>query len=160
MLFYLKVLPKSCIKLIYIRTALRILKPIAVFQAKDAEEIYNNVKDCVGKNFDVKQSFLIEATVYSEVFTHSRFATYKTKDAIVDYFQEKVGKRPSISVSNPDIFFNLHISHNTCTLSLDSSGGALYKRGYRVAQTEAPINEVLAAGMIFAFQDGMGNAIF
>ncbi|OQA50444.1 MAG: Ribosomal RNA large subunit methyltransferase L [Bacteroidetes bacterium ADurb.Bin302] len=134
---------------LHCRTALRILKPIAVFQAKDAEEIYNNVKKIAWeKIFDVKQSFLIEATVYSEVFTHSRFATYKTKDAIVDYFQEKVGKRPSISVSNPDIFFNLHISHNTCTLSLDSSGGALYKRGYRVAQTEAPINEVLAAGMI------------
>ena len=131
------------------RTALRILCPLFTFQARNADEIYDQVKAFDwSKVLTVKSTFLIETTVHSEVFRHSKFATYRVKDAIVDQFYEGTGKRPSISVANPEFYFNLHISDTTCTLSLDSSGEPLYRRGYRVGQTEAPINEVLAAGML------------
>ncbi len=134
---------------LHLRTALRILRPIAQFKAKSADDIYAAVRKLpIEKWMSKEQSFLIETTLYSPVITNSRYATYKAKDAIVDFFNEKYGKRPSISVTNPDIYFNLHISDTDCTLSLDSSGEPLFKRGYRVAQTEAPINEVLAAGML------------
>jgi putative N6-adenine-specific DNA methylase len=134
---------------VHSRTALRILRPIATFKASSTDELYSHVKAMHWDAYmDVTQTFLIETTLYSPVITNSRFATYKVKDAIADYFNEKYGKRPSISVTKPDIYLNLHISDTTCTLSLDSSGEPLFKRGYRVAQTEAPINEVLAAGML------------
>lgn len=131
------------------RTALRILKPVAVFQVKTPDDVYSAIKKLKLEEFiSADKTFSIDTTLYSEQINHSRYVTYKAKDAIVDYFSEKYGKRPSVSVSNPDIYFNLHISHTTCTLSLDSSGAPLFKRGYRVAQTEAPINEVLAAGLL------------
>lgn len=134
---------------VHCRTALRILRPIATFKARSTDELYAQTKALVWDNYmDVSQTFLIETTLYSPVITNSRFATYKVKDAIADYFSQKYGKRPSISVTKPDIYLNLHIADTTCTLSLDSSGEPLFKRGYRVAQTEAPINEVLAAGML------------
>lgn len=134
---------------VHSRTALRILRPIATFKASSTDELYSHVKAMHWDAYmDVTQTFLIETTLYSPVITNSRFATYKVKDAIADYFNEKYGKRPSISVTKPDIYLNLHISDTICTLSLDSSGEPLFKRGYRVAQTEAPINEVLAAGML------------
>lgn len=132
-----------------LRTALRILKPIAIFQVKSPDDVYAAIKKLKLEEFiTADKTFSIDSTVYSEQINHSRYVTYKAKDAIVDYFTEKYGKRPSVSVANPDIYFNLHISHTTCTLSLDSSGAPLFKRGYRVAQTEAPINEVLAAGLL------------
>src|SRR5690554_3708256 len=93
-------------------------------------------------------TFSIDAVVFSHIFTHSKFVAYKVKDAIADWFMERYEKRPSVSVSNPDLIFNIHISHNKCTLSLDSSGESLHKRRYRLDQTEAPLSEVLAAGMI------------
>ena len=86
--------------------------------------------------------------VYSQEFRHSKFVAYKVKDAIVDYFREKTGKRPNIRITNPDIKLNVHIAEDKCTLSLDSSGESLHLRGYRVASVDAPINEVLAAGLI------------
>ncbi len=95
-----------------------------------------------------KNTFAIDAVVFSSVFTHSKFVAYRVKDAIADYFTEKTGKRPSVSVSNPDILINIHIAETQCTVSFDSSGESLHKRGYRKSQTEAPLNEVLAAGMI------------
>ena len=94
------------------------------------------------------KTFAIDSVIYSDDFNHSKFVAYRTKDAIVDYFMEKYNKRPSVRVNNPDLYINIHISHNDCTLSIDSSGESLHKRGYRVDQTEAPLNEVLAAGMI------------
>ncbi len=131
------------------RTALRILKPIYKFYAQDADELYNAVKDFAWDEYlSSSQTFSIDATVFSEKFRHSRFVTYRVKDAIADYFTEKYGKRPSIRLNNPDLVFDVHISDNEVTLSLDSSGESLHKRGYREAQTEAPINEVLAAGII------------
>lgn len=131
------------------RTALRILKPIYHFKAKDADTVYNEVKKVAWEEYlSLDKTFAIDSVIYSEDFTHSKFVAYRTKDAIVDYFMEKMQKRPSIRVNNPDLQINIHISHNDCTLSIDSSGESLHKRGYRVEQTEAPLNEVLAAGMI------------
>lgn len=131
------------------RTALRILKPIHTFKAKNADEIYEEVKSFDwSKYLDVKDTFAIDSVVFSEIFSHSKFVTYRVKDGIVDFFTEKEGKRPSISTANPDLSINIHIAHDKCTLSLDSSGESLHKRGYREDQTEAPLNEVLAAGMI------------
>ena len=132
-----------------LRTALRILQPIATFEAKDPDEIYAKIKQLDWERYlQPKTTFQIESTVYSDVFKHSRFVVYRAKDAIVDYFTEKTGKRPSISLTNPDLYLNLHIAGTTCTLSLDSSGEPLFKRGWREVQTEASINEVLAAGML------------
>ncbi|MFI3240594.1 MAG: THUMP domain-containing protein, partial [Bacteroidales bacterium] len=131
------------------RTALRILKPIYKFKATDAEALYDVVKGFDWERvFTSEQTFSIDSTVYSDEFRHSKFVTYKVKDAIVDYFNEKYGKRPSVRISNADIMLNIHIAGDQVTISQDSSGEPLHKRGYRVAQTEAPINEVLAAGLI------------
>lgn len=134
---------------IHCRTALRILKPIFHFKAKNADEVYSEIKKFKWNEYITeKNTFAIDAVVFSSVFTHSKFVAYRVKDAIADYFVEKTGKRPSVSISNPDILINIHIAETQCTVSLDSSGESLHKRGYRKAQTEAPLNEVLAAGMI------------
>ncbi|KGN77845.1 DNA methyltransferase [Porphyromonadaceae bacterium COT-184 OH4590] len=134
---------------IWLRTASRILQTIATFEANDADTIYNEVKKIDWHQYiSVNQTFVINSTVYSETFRNSQFVSYRTKDAIADYFNEKYGKRPSVRVTNPDIYINIHISNNICTVSLDSSGESLHKRGYRTVQTKAPINEALAAGMI------------
>ncbi len=131
------------------RTALRILKPIYHFKAKDADEVYEQVKSVDWEKYmNLKTTFAIDSVIYSENFNHTKFVAYRTKDAIADYFNSRYGKRPSVRVNNPDLYINIHISHNDCTLSIDSSGESLHKRGYRVDQTEAPLNEVLAAGMI------------
>jgi putative N6-adenine-specific DNA methylase len=131
------------------RTALRILKPISRFKAKDADEVYRKAKEVKWEDYiSSDKTFAVESVIYSEDFNHSKFVAYKTKDAIVDYFTEKYGERPSVRVNNPELYIHIHISHNDCTLSLDSSGESLHKRGYRIEQTEAPLNEVLAAGMI------------
>ena len=131
------------------RTALRILKPIHTFKAKDADEVYENVKKIEWSNYlDDNSTFAIDEVINSDDFNHSKFVAYRTKDAVVDYFKEKTGKRPSVRINNPDLIINIHISHNDCTISIDSSGESLHKRGYRVDQNEAPLNEVLAAGMI------------
>lgn len=131
------------------RTALRILKPIARFNAGNPDEVYEQVKKLDWSNLlPEKKTFAIDAVVYSETFTHTKFVAYRVKDAIVDYFTEQEKPRPSVRINNPDLQLHLHISHNECTLSLDSSGESLHKRGYRLEETEAPISEVLAAGMI------------
>lgn len=96
----------------------------------------------------MNKTFAIDAVVFSDEFRHSKFVSYKVKDAIVDYFREKTGKRPSVRINNPDVLLNIHIAQTTCTLSLDSSGESLHRRGYRQEAVEAPLNEVLAAGMI------------
>lgn len=131
------------------RTALRILKPIEKFTAYDPDELYDMVRDIEwDRYFDVRTTFSIDSTVNSEDFSHSKFVTYRVKDGIVDYFREKYGERPSVRVSGADIELNVHIFDDRVTISLDSSGEPLSKRGYRVEQTAAPINEVLAAGII------------
>lgn len=131
------------------RTALRILKPVAEFKADNADAVYSEVKNIDwDKYLSPDKTFAIDAVVYSEKFNHSKFVAYRTKDAIADYFNDKYEKRPSVRVNNPDVYVNIHISHDDCTVSLDSSGESLHKRGYRVSQVDAPLNEVLAAGMI------------
>ncbi len=132
-----------------LRSALRVLKPIKTFEAHDADDVYKAVSEMEWDGIlDLKTSFAVDSVVYSEDFRHSKFVAYKVKDAIVDYFRTKTGQRPNISVTNPDIRLNIHIAGNECTLSLDSSGESLHKRGYRTATVESPINEVLAAGML------------
>lgn len=132
-----------------LRTALRVLMPIKTFEVKSADDVYSGVKSIKWDEImSLDQTFLIEQTIYSDVVANSRFAVYKAKDAIADYFSEKCGKRPNVSIANPNIFVNLYIAGNKCTVSLDSSGEPLYRRGYRVAQTPAPMNEVLAAGLV------------
>ena len=132
-----------------LHTAIRVLKPIKHFKARSAEEVYDEVQKIKWDDIlDVKKTFSVDSVVYSEEFRNSRFVTYKVKDAIVDWFREKLGTRPNISVSNPDIRLNIHIAEDKATLSLDSSGESLHRRGYRQEQVEAPLNEVLAAGMI------------
>ena len=132
-----------------LRTAVRILKPISHFRARNADEVYKAVKEIEWKDIlDLDTSFVVDTTVYSTEFRNSKFVAYKVKDAIVDYFMEREGKRPNISVANPDLRLNIHIAEENCTLSLDSSGESLHLRGYRTATVEAPINEILAAALI------------
>ena len=133
-----------------LRTALRILKPIATFKAGTPDEIYDLVKKIDWTEFmDLDTTFAIDSTVFSEEFKHSKFVAYRVKDAIVDWFKERNDdKRPSVKLDNPQLQLHVHISQNQCSISLDSSGDSLHKRGYRVNQTEAPISEVLAAGML------------
>ena len=132
-----------------LRTAIRILKPIKHFKAQTADEVYDNVKAIEWENYlDVNKSFAIDAVVFSNEFRHSKFVAYKVKDAIADYFRDKTGERPSVRINNPDVLLNIHVAEDKCTLSLDSSGESLHRRGYRQEAVEAPLNEVLAAGMI------------
>ena len=134
---------------LHLRTASRVLKTIATFKAENPDDVYEQVKKIDWEKFmKVDTTFAIDSTVYSEVFRHSKFVAYRVKDAIADFFMEKYDKRPSVRLDNPQLMVNIHIAHNQCTLSLDSSGESLHKRGYRVSQTEAPLNEALAAGMI------------
>jgi putative N6-adenine-specific DNA methylase len=131
------------------RTALRILKPIATFKAKNPDEVYEQVKQIDWtKYLSPKKTLAVDAVVHSEVFTHSKFVAYRVKDAVTDWFTEKEMPRPSVRINNPDLQLHVHISHTDCTVSLDSSGESLHKRGYRTEETEAPLSEALAAGMI------------
>ena len=132
-----------------LRTASRVLVPIASFKAKNTDDIYAQVKALDWSQYmTLKTTFQIDATVYSDFFRHSQFVTYRVKDAIVDYWMEKDNARPSVKLEGADLYLNVHIAADRVTLSLDSSGESLHKRGYRVANTQAPINEALAAGML------------
>jgi len=134
----------------YLRTALRILKEIGHFQFTNIDQFYLYCKKIDwSKHLDINQTFAINSTVFkSSEFRNSMYASLKVKDAIADYFRERSSKRPSVNTKNPDIYINVHINSNRCTISLDSSGESLNKRGYRIKQGDAPLNEVLAAGMI------------
>jgi len=131
------------------RTALRILKPIMHFKAQNPDEVYEQIKKLDWSEYlPEKRTFAVDTVVYSESFTHSKFVAYRVKDAIVDHFTDREKPRPSVRINNPDLQLHLHISHNECTFALDSSGESLHKRGYRVESGDAPLSEVLAAGMI------------
>lgn len=132
-----------------LRTAIRILKPIKTFTAKNADEVYEAIKAIEWEDIlDVNKSFAVDSVVFSQEFRHSMFVAYRVKDAIVDHFKASCGKRPSVRLNNPDVLLNIHIAETKCTLSLDSSGESLHRRGYRQEAVEAPLNEVLAAGII------------
>ena len=132
-----------------LRTALRILKPIAHFQAHDEKELYKKLCEIDWTEiFDLDATFATHATTHSEVFTHSKYASLVMKDAIADTFRNKFDKRPNVAPEMPAVSVNLHIAKHTCTVSLDSSGDSLHKRGYKSDVVTAPMNEVLAAGLI------------
>ncbi len=133
-----------------LRTALKILKPICKFRFKDITEYYNNIYSFKWEDhIDIKGSFLINSVVFhSNVFNNSKFTSLKAKDAIVDRLRDKFNKRPNVISFNPDIRLEIHIDKNLCTISLDSSGESLHKRGYKKYNSAAPLNEVLAAGIV------------
>lgn len=161
---------------LWLRTALRVLVPVKTFslqhsavshqksavsrkpssatrhsdkQQKPEDQVYEMVKRIEwDKYMTAETRFAIDATVYSDTLRNSRFVTYRVKDAIADYWQERAGRRPSVQVTDPDLRINVHVAQDQVTISLDSSGESLHKRGYRVATTEAPLSEVLAAGML------------
>ena len=132
-----------------LRTALRVLVPIAEFEVKDEHDLYEKIKNIEWENYlSVKETLAINCTLSTNVFTHSRYIEQKTKDAIVDKFREKYDKRPSVDILNPNLRIQLYIKDNLCMVMLNSSGDPLYKRGYRDKTNIAPMNEVLAAGLI------------
>jgi putative N6-adenine-specific DNA methylase len=131
------------------RTAIKILKPITSFNIFTEEDLYKHIYEMPWENYmDIKGSLAVNATVFSDYFTHSQYIALKTKDAIVDRFRDREGIRPDVDLDHPTLRINIHIDQNICTVSLDSSGESLHKRGYKTESTVAPINEVLAAGMI------------
>ncbi len=132
-----------------LRTALRVLKPIYKFTAFNEKKLYNSIREVNWADYlDKDDTLAVDSVVNSNFITHSKFAALKTKDAIVDQFRERTGKRPSIDVKNPTLRIHLHISGKNCTVALNSSGTSLHRRGYRLASRQAPLNEVLAAGLI------------
>jgi len=132
-----------------VRTAIKILKPIKSFVIKDEQDLYDRVYAMDWDQYmSPAETLAIDATVHSEIFTHSKYIALKTKDAIVDKFRDQTGDRPNIELRSPDLKLNVHIDRNLCTISLDSSGESLHRRGYRTATNIAPINEVLAAGLV------------
>jgi putative N6-adenine-specific DNA methylase len=134
---------------LHLRTAIRILEFMTSFIAKDENELYKKIKKIEWANYiDIKDTFAIDAVVNSRFFKHSKYAMLRAKDAICDYFREKTGDRPSIDLERPTIQINMLIADDKITISLDSSGETLNRRGYRTFDHQAPINEALAAGMI------------
>jgi len=132
-----------------LRTAIKILKPYESFRVNSEQELYDNIKKLPWEKFLADDgSLAIDSAVHSDIFTHSQYVALKSKDAIVDRFREKFGKRPDVDLDFPDLRINIHIEKNFCNVSFDSSGDSLHKRGYRTATNIAPINEVLAAGML------------
>ncbi len=132
-----------------LRTALRILVPVTRFRAKNERDLYNGVKRLYWDKYITQgKTIAVNAAVSSDHFNHSHYVALKTKDAIVDQLRDRWGDRPDIDVENADIRINTHIHREKVTISLDSSGQSLHKRGYRIASVDAPINEVLAAGLL------------
>lgn len=133
------------------RLALRVLKPILFFKAHNETVYYKRLRRFDWTSlFSLNETFKINSSVHSDQFTHSQYVSLKTKDAIVDQFRmEFDGERPSIDMTDPDFVFDVHCNGIDFTISMDSSGESLHKRGYRQSQRKAPLNETLAAGMIY-----------
>lgn len=132
-----------------LRTALKILKPIHSQRIQDEDALYQLFYDFPWEDYiSVDSKFVIDSVVGGDLFTHSQYASQKAKDGLVDQFRDKYDQRPSVDLNRPDLRINLHIQHDLCTISLDSSGASLHHRGYRTATNIAPLNEVLAAGLI------------
>jgi len=133
------------------RLSLRILLPIQRFRAEDPETLYRKVKEYDWSlHLDNRMTFAIDAVTFSPIFKNSHYVALKVKDAIADRFRDRTHLRPSVNREHPDLLVNVHISGKEVTISLDSSGGSLHRRGYRTGTFEAPLNEVLAAGMVMA----------
>lgn len=132
-----------------LRTALRILVPIEQFQAVNEDDLYRKIKRIQWEHiFSPSETFMITAVVSGGVFRHSKYVALKSKDAIADRFREKYSRRPSVDTDNPDFYIHLHVNRDQASVAIDSTGKSLDRRGYRQTTTEAPINEVLAAGII------------
>ncbi len=132
-----------------LRTALKILKPIYYFRANSEINLYKGIQGINwSKYLNTNQTFVIDSTVHSDIFKHSQFVSQKCKDAIVDQFRDRTGQRPSVDKDFPDLRINIHIDKDQCSVALDTSGNSLHQRGYKTATNIAPINEVLAAGML------------
>jgi putative N6-adenine-specific DNA methylase len=144
-----------------LRTALRILVPIKSFQVEHEEDLYYGIKRIRWEQFmDVDDTLSVHCTLHSERFNHSQFLALKAKDAIVDRFREHYGRRPNVELEDPTLRIHLHVHGDDCLVSLDSSGGSLHKRGYRDHTNLAPINEVLAAGLVLLTGwDGRSNFV-
>ena len=131
------------------RTALRILVPVSSFRASTEAMLYDGVRAIPWEKWlDFRGKFAVDSVISFSPFSHSGYVSLKAKDAIADRFRDKFGKRPDVSTSDPDLRINVHLFKEECTVSIDSSGASLHLRGYRKVQTEAPMNEVLAAGII------------
>lgn len=131
------------------RTALRVLVPFCEFNARDEDQLYEGAYSVDWTALlSITDTFAIDGVLNSPYFNHSKYIALRVKDAIADQFRKRTGKRPSVDTVSPDIRINLHISGDKCTLLLDSSGESLHKRGYRESANQAPLNEVLAAGII------------
>jgi putative N6-adenine-specific DNA methylase len=132
-----------------LRTAIKILKPIHTFTVNNEQDLYDNLYKMDWSQY-VKPTgtIAVDATIHSELFTNSLYIAQKTKDAIVDKFRDTTGERPNVDLKFPDLKVNVHVDRHQVTISLDSSGDSLHKRGYKLATNIAPINEVLAAGLI------------
>ncbi len=132
-----------------LRTALKILKPIHSFYIHNEKEYYQKLYDFNWQEvLDLSQTFAVTATLQTEIFNHTQYVALKAKDAIADAFRNATGRRPSVDVLHPDVAIHIHIQRNEVIVSLDSSGTSLHQRGYRTATNIAPINEVLAAGIL------------
>ena len=144
-----------------LRTALRILRPIRKFEARTDQQLYRGIQSINWRKYLHNQNtFAIDSVVRSPFFNHSKYVALKCKDAIVDQFREKTGRRPSIDVFRPDLRLHIHIGKDQVSVYLDSSGDSLHKRGYRSPGHKAPLNEVLAAGMILlSGWKGEGNFV-
>ncbi len=135
---------------LWCRTAIRILKPIASFAIHKEKDLYNEIKKIRWDQYiTTKSTIAIDSFVRNSIFTHSLYVSQLTKDAIIDQMRDKSGSRPGVDLKDPDLRLNLHIQHNNVVLSLDSSGDSLHKRGYRIQTNTVPLNEVLAAGILY-----------
>lgn len=153
-----------------LRTAVRIIKPIKTFKVSNETEFYDSIRAIDWNQYmTIDDKFAVDAFVNSTYFNHSLYIALKTKDAIVDQFRDNCGMRPDVDLDHPNLRINIHINEDLCTVSLDSSGKSLHKRGYRLETNEAPISEALAAGLILLsgwdkkshFVDGMcGSGTF
>lgn len=134
---------------LHCRTALRILRPMYQFEAADEYMLYNEMNNIDwSQHFGLEHTFAVNTTLHASHLNHSLYASLKAKDAIVDQFRDRYGERPDVDTEQPDFRVHLHISENLCTVSFDSSGESLHKRGYRDYTNQAPINEALAAALV------------
>lgn len=137
---------RACYEL---RTAIRVIMPIEKFRVRHESGLYSKIKKIDWSQYmSVNQTLAIDAVTNSKYFNHSKYIALKSKDAIVDQFRERFGRRPDVDTHSPTLRINIHINEDQCTVSLDASGQSLHRRGYRKETLEAPISEVLAAGMI------------
>ncbi len=134
---------------VHLRTALRILKPLRSFRVRSQDDLYRGIREMEWENYlDARNLIAVESVLVGGPFRHSGFVSQRVKDGIVDRFRDRTGSRPSVDLKSPDVRIHIHLNESRCSVSLDSSGESLHKRGYRTRPYKAPLNEVLAAGMI------------